>query len=356
MRLAEALRSRGHDLWWMAKGKTALRLKNRGHYLSHRESISAPLFREDQPFAEARYNALLAETVALRQEIEEEQPDLCLIDRNLGVATMVLTTLGIPFVCVGTPGGYWGRGPEGVKSLASPSQVYQHFGEQLCQRLPWLHAELTSWWQPSPHLNVVFVGRTFYPMADGLHRTAFVNMFNEAAQRTGRERIGITFGHSGKVERLLSFFQALEVGEWFPVDKVDVFIGGRPELSETLSVTAPHYRLHGWTPYHKAFSQLSCVICFGGIGTLWHCINHCIPSLVIPGGAGDQQFNAERMQALGLGRLWNGPTEDSDSLRQVFASTLQTDGQTAFQRFRARENFTDNLESLLPKLESLGRS
>ena len=75
---------------------------------------------------------------------------------------------------------------------------------------------------------------------------------------------------------------------------------------------------------------------------------------MLPGGVGDQQFNAQRIHELELGRQWNGYAECGMSLGQGFRNTLNMEVQEAFSQYFAQDNFTDDLDSAVLELEALG--
>lgn len=356
IRLAEMLLNRGHDTYWIAHDKTAERLKIKGHNVCSVKSISPVPDPEKVTQDQIRIKTLLTELDQLRFVLFKYKPDLCLVDRNLGLSTMVLSSLDIPYVCIGTPGGYWGRDSQGVAALSEPCSDYQKLGELVCQKSGWLSAELNSWWQPSPYLNVVFMGRSFYPSHADEMTSAFVNVFDsppENVNNSGKSnRLGIALGHTGDVNLPLMILDTLNDKIHQTFSGVDIFAGGRPDILNKLKKTHPNCCVHDWTPYSEIFPNLKKLICFGGVGTLWHSIQYKIPSIVIAGGAGDQKINAEQIQRLGMGFFWDASAQ---KLPDLFESNNVSSQQKAFKVFHCGDNYTDNLKTLIVKIENIAK-
>lgn len=356
LRVAEELISQGHALLWMAGDNTSPRLKARGHIVLPMKSIFPVPNPESCIVNKKRLNTLFNQMEQLRIALINEKPDICLLDRNLGPAAMVLTSLNIPYVSMGTPGGYWERDATGVTMLPLASDSYQKLGALMSNELTWLKNHFDSWWQPSPYLNVVFMGRSFYPSHADEMTSAFVNVFDsppENVNNSGKSnRLGIALGHTGDVNLPLMILDTLNDKIHQTFSGVDIFAGGRPDIIEKLKRTHPNCSVHDWTPYSEIFPSLKKLICFGGVGTLWHSIQYGIPSIVIAGGAGDQKINAEQMQHLGMSFFWDG---NAQNIPDLFESINVASQQMAFSEFHCEDNYTDNLKTLVVKIENIAK-
>lgn len=356
LRVSEELISQGHSLSWMAGDITSTRLKARGHHVLPMKSILPVPNPENCVINKKRMKTLFNQIEQLRVALIKDKPDLCLLDRNLGPAAMVLTSLNIPYVSMGTPGGYWERDPSGVKILSIASDSYRKLGRLMCTELAWLKNHFDSWWQPSPYLNIVFMGRSFYPAHANEKTSAFVNVSDNSANyidaNIKRDRLGIALGHTGDVKLPLVILDTLNDKIHQTFGGVDIFAGGRPDILEKLKKTYPSCRVYDWTPYDQIFPSLKKLICFGGVGTLWHSIQHRIPSIVIAGGAGDQKINAEQIQRLGMGMFWDGSIQ---KIPDLFESKNVSSQERAFSKYHCEDNYTDNLKTLVVKLENIAR-
>lgn len=356
LKVAEALANKGHMLKWIAGERPSAVLKRKGHDVLSNHIVTPVASPNGAMQNSHKVSTILDQILLLREFLLYENADLCLVDRNLGLVTMVLSTLNIPFVCMGTPGGFWGRDSQGVETLSEPCSDYQKLGRFVCEKSGWLSAELNSWWQPSPYLNIVFMGRSFYPAHANEKTSAFVNVSDNSANyidaNIKRDRLGIALGHTGDVKLPLVILDTLNDKIHQTFGGVDIFAGGRPDILEKLKKTYPSCRVYDWTPYDQIFPSLKKLICFGGVGTLWHSIQHRIPSIVIAGGAGDQKINAEQIQRLGMGMFWDGSIQ---KIPDLFESKNVSSQERAFSKYHCEDNYTDNLKTLVVKLENIAR-
>lgn len=353
LRLAQALGQRGHSVRWLSSGAVADRLEGLDEEVQNCEALTPIVIKQNGTLKQKVVAQEADHAVLVRQCVQSLQPDLCLIDRNLSTAALVVDSLGIPYASIGNPGGYWGRDENGVVSLDSPNPHYLELGQRLRERVPDLTSDLTSFWQLSPYLNIVFVGKSFYPMVADVSNTAFVNVFDQVPEYDSRQRLGIAFGNTGDVSVLTNLVNKMGEHNWFPTESIDLLVGGRAEMDGSLQIR--NCSVHRWVDYQKYFPQYRGVVFFGGIGTFWHAVNHRVPMLVCPGGAGDQGVNAQRIVALGLGCSLNRSDTDAQALRGALRQTLESDFSAAFEQFHQPDNYTDGLESAVVKLEQLAR-
>lgn len=347
LKLAGRLKDQGHNLHWIARDNTAAVLRKEKHAVSSHQSVNT--ITSPRHMSRTQVDHVVDQLIALREELRRDLPDLCLVDRNLGCATLVLNALGIPFACIGTPGGYWSRDEHGVISIDSPDEHYLELGKRLHERASWLAGDLESFWQPSPFANVVFTGHSFYPGTKIEFESAFVNLF--APDRSPQQgKIGISLGNTGDVRKMVRLLHLLATHT--TGTRTTVFTGNRSCQLEHLRGEFPEFEVQGWCNFHQAFSQLKAIVCFGGIGTLWHGINHLIPILVLPGGAGDQRYNGDRIQELELG-LTAGLEPGDDQILACVDNLLLPGDRPAFDTFLSKSNFTDSLDSIVEKLLQL---
>jgi hypothetical protein len=352
LRVAGCLARRGHRVQWVSTGGTADRLRSLGQTVFDFSGLRPIILQRDSRLEEVNLGAVADNLSALRQLLQSSKPDVCLIDRNLSTAAMLTGSLYIPYASVGTPGGYWGRDSDGVIRLDSPDPRYVELGRRISHLVPGISNGMDSFWQSSPYLNIVFVGRSYYPMAGDSSVTSFVNLFGPSVAPGPRRRLAVAFGNTGDSHLLLNFLTEIRQGQWFPAEDIDLLIGGRTGLIE--EIPAGKYTVHHWVDYDDYFPRYRAIAFFGGIGTLWHAIDKQVPMLVVPGGAGDQRLNAERVVGLGLGCAWRANGDNGQSVSESLSEVLTADYSAAFATFRDPGNYSDTLESLAVRLENLG--
>lgn len=109
----------------------------------------------------------------------------------------------------------------------------------------------------------------------------------------------------------------------------------------------PNVRIERYVPQSYLFPRCQAIVCHGGFGTLMGGLAAGIPVVVVPTGA-DHFVNAERCEALGLGRVVSGPDVDSVALRDAIQGVL---GDPAY-RARA-QNLAREIKELPPVAEAV---
>jgi len=349
LRLAQELRHRGHDVTWIGGDVTSQALRRRGEAVELSVEIEkvmlAHLLRVD---SRPEWVASCGVLSQLHAALESSRPECLLVDRVLAMVVPIAESLGIPFAVIGSPGGNWTRSAAGM--WATPQLVEADLTQRLTTDIDWFGSEVSSEWAASPGLNVAFLGRSFYAEETVDSSSAFVNLFSPPGTGDPRHegRLAFAFGQTGVLKVLQSVLDRVVAEGTFPLERIDVLLGGRPGFVEDFR----RYRelgvaVHSWQDYRRAFADFSALVTFGGIGTLWHAIDQSVPALVVPGGAGDQMFNANAIERCGLGLQY-------DSEAPVPLSSLFGEERAgAFERFKDDANFTDDLTSACDRIESL---
>jgi len=360
LRFAERLRDLGHNVTWITTGVVAERVRAAQFSVNDFPGIgdlSLPQLRRCLTESEIAEGILrsLADLLNHLADI----PDAVLCDRALTFAPLALGQMHSPYIAIGTPGGTWRCAHSGVTPWIAPVTQYQTVGEAVKRRLGWRRGELSSAWVDSPWLNVAFVGRSFFqPDSIDDARSAMVRHYSDIGAAYGY-RIGISFGTTGDCSVLLKVLERLvtstDLGPYF-----DVFTGNRNELRERIAQTpaCKHVSVHGWVRFADFFPKLALLIFFGGIGTLWECVNHWLPMAVIPGSYGDQDHNGHAVETLGLGLTISVTAANSStSFMNRLAGMRNSEAfRPAFEEFRAKMNSTDTMDSLCERLENLVKS
>jgi UDP:flavonoid glycosyltransferase YjiC (YdhE family) len=357
VQLSKALSARNHVVTWLSFGPQVDRLRNLG--------CAAESFPEIAQFALLPFDSL--KQIELRPEMHQRRilslerflnwlrahkPDVVFIDRLLVCAGLALEQLGIPYIAVGTPGGHWRFADSAVPKRTNvhpqpqPVTSYQQYGEALKHALSWTSGDLNSAWIRSPYCNLHFMNSQFYAHI-GEKKTANILHHTPGKAVLRGKRLGISFGNQGDVTRLKTLAENLILNG--PADLgVNIFAGGNTEIQAHFLDMARHadVQVFDWVDFSILMPALSCLVLLGGVGSIWHCIEHGVPMVIAPGYIGDQLENAQRIEALGLGLH----LKDDDLASQTTLDAISqiARGPTHYEkvaRFAARENYTDTMNS-----------
>jgi len=229
-------------------------------------------------------------------------------------------------------------------------------GEAIKESLGWRAGELSSFWANSHYLNICFMGQTFYQIkANQCGNTAFVRHFTEPTKSMSRNSFGVSFGNSGSPERLAFIIQCLLSLKEKKLP-VQVFAGRRRGLYYNLDRHFGKFiSLHEWVNFSDYFPSLRGVAFLGGVGTIWECVNHGVPMLVVPSITGDQMINGLAVNRLGMGELItlddvNHPDVVFDKLGRIIKNKSYEEN---IEEFKKDCHYTDTLETLHSKFDNL---
>jgi MGT family glycosyltransferase len=108
----------------------------------------------------------------------------------------------------------------------------------------------------------------------------------------------------------------------------------------TFGVQPPHIHITQYLPQLSVLPHCDMVISHGGSGTVIASLAHGLPLLIIPMGA-DQPHNAERCQALGVGRMLDPLTATTDKISEALFSLL---GESRYRM--AAQRLAQEIETL----------
>ena len=355
-RVAGALQRLGHDVHWLSYGRSAARLTALGHttHVAPELEAARQVGRGREPLA--MVEQIAAACRALSVWLRDLKPSLVLIDRLNGLCGLVAQSLDLPFVAMGTPGGYWTIDSKGVAPVGAPLPVFEELAAALRRNLGWARGDLSSYWLRSDLLNITFLGRTFYPPAEPPDRVAHVNLFESLERRADAMSLGIVLGNSGALSRMTAAVSALLGSGAVPGDmSIEVVAGGRedgPEIDGLLRLLSTHrVRRHAWVEYEEIFRRLGRVVAFGGVGAIWRAVNHRLPILVVDGGTGDQRWNGEAVERLGLGAVFR---LEAQALSASYAQLADAPRHArALDVFCAPSNYSDSLDSVADRVARL---
>jgi UDP-N-acetylglucosamine:LPS N-acetylglucosamine transferase len=358
VKLAKKLMARGHEVTWISSQQQVERLRSFGFSAEHQPVIDAlnlNYFIPANAIESNRQNYLwLVQQIRLFQAlIASRKPDLILFDRLLTYAAMAAEELGMPYVSVGTPGGYWRKDQSGTHPGDAPIQEYRQWGETIKSDLGWKKARLDSFWINSPLLNICFIGRDFYAPPSGTP-SAQVHHFTDKPSRSDGARFGISFGNEGIEAILKSFMECLFRHDWVK-EPLDIFLGNKKYLLQEMQPKYPSERVqfHEWVDFSEHFPKLKCLAFFGGIGTIWHCIDNYLPMLVVPGMIGDQLYNGRIVSERGLGECFTMSESNCQGLRPILTRLYGVGGyQEKIAALRSMANYSDTMETVCEKLEA----
>jgi len=363
LRVAEQLKAMGHRVTWLSSSSHTRALSDKGFAV-----VSEPdadmlrlhpfLSTEEVAHHPEEYSARLRCLSGLLSLLRRMRPDIVLLDRALPLAQLATGTAGIPCVAIGTPGGHWEKNRrEGVAPRSGPIAAYLEVGESIRKSLGWPSGEISSFWANSDNLNICFMGQPFYQaVACNKATAAFVHHFSRPADRGLRSTFGVSFGNSGAPQPLVLVMQCL-ISQGPADGAIDVFVGNRAQLASMLKRNfGRRIRVHGWVDFSDHFPSLSGLAFLGGVGTIWQCINHGVPMLVVPSITGDQMTNGEAVHRLGVGEVI--AADDTRDPRAVVEKANRLVGEGAYLRqieeCKREVYYTDTMQTLASRLEDIG--
>jgi len=365
VRLAKHMESLGHQVVWRTYGSQVERLRSAGCDVANLPCISGLILRPFFPTAqidafEDAHKQRLEKIRQFAAAMQKLKPDLIVFDRLIAYGGLAAKHLNVPYIAVGTPGGYWHfqetTAPKSVNIQPAPEPVlaYGDYGRLLKSELGWTGGDVSSGWLNSPHLNIHFMPRQFYGEADP-GRCANINHFTDYSEKAGPPRIGVSFGNQGDRSQLLKILDTVKRRGPVPAS-IDVFTGRDGPLHRQLTgkFAGDNIAIHEWADFHQYFSKLHCLIFLGGIGTIWHCLNHTVPMIIVPGFVGDQAENANRVRALGIGKIL-APGEAA--VNNIFDMAAEIISDTRMREriieLRSPANFSHSMETVGEKIEQL---
>jgi len=358
LKLSKALAAKGDDVTWLSGRLQCQRVEEYG--LKATESVvsnlalKVPYITAAFNNSDSEYRLLLSQMKSIAAEIAALKPDVVLVDRILSLAGFILDEMKIPTIAVGTPGGIWKDKANCIYPAEDCVGPLLEFGESLKKDLGWRTASLTSDWVDSSILNICFLGRSFYAIHQkSLPKAAFVNNFecHDVVRTDGVP--GIAYGNNGDTKKISLFLEAAIEKDWL-LNGAHIFMGNRGEQLSDLrqKYSSNQLSFHEWVDYTKYFQRLSYLVSFGGIGTVWHCINNNVPMLLYP-CVGDQMLNAKSISALGLGATVDAGKDDHMDLADVSGDFDDSESYLeSFNKFKSKDNFTDTINSVCSKIES----
>lgn len=113
-----------------------------------------------------------------------------------------------------------------------------------------------------------------------------------------------------------------------------------------------HISLQRFVDQDVVLGQCDLVISHGGSGTLLGALAHGLPQVLVPLGA-DQPHNAERVAALGLGRVLDAAAATPGEIRRAVEETISAPGPRRRARsFQEEINGLANVDEAVSMLES----
>ena len=364
VRLDEAFRAQGHETAWVSFGDQVARLQSRGCRAESLPGLAQLALMpitcpEEITTFQAHHDRRIRSMAHFRALLEAQRPDLLIIDRILVCAGLAADQLAIPYVAIGTPGGHWrfdvnrDMGRVCAHPHSGPVDAYRRYGEVLKQELGWRAGELGSGWLRSPYCNLHFLGQSFYAhIAEPRSANIFLHAPDKAPS-TGN-RIGISFGNQGSTDRLKQLVETV-IADGSAGAGLSIMTGSNTALHSHFTEISRgrDVKLHQWVEFSDLMPELSCLVFLGGVGSIWHCVEHGIAMVAVPGDVGDQLENARRVAATGIG-LHVAQDQQADTFAAVLRDTLATRPfDAALSHFRSPGNYSDTMESFVAKAARL---
>lgn len=299
LKIALELKRQGHEVIFYTTENQIPFLESQGLKCKLVKNIDwLWLYRDDFNYLEIEKDFFVG-LKFIELSLQKEKPDLVLVDRLLGLANGLLDHLKIPYVSIGTPGGNWKKIDQSI--LPGLSAHNENGTKELfIKRLHWPYKTISAWCS-SPFLNIVFMGKEFYPDHQ-FENTLFIDHFNYTYTEN-KSGIGLSLGNGTVDLPKLSSSISSASKHLKPSQKIQVF--GTKKESEKLIKIVPTYlvdkiELKGYVDFKVEMQSLKYMIFSGGIGTLWHCLDNSVVPIIISGEIHDQNYNRERLIALNI--------------------------------------------------------
>ena len=356
LKLAAELENRGHTLHWLTPDANAKRLKAKGFKAAASEEVGNLFLL---PFNEVSRVKLQADEfnrkiISIRSLINTTKKyDLIICDRLLVLGQLLADKARKPYVVIGSPCTHFELGSKFPKESKEPIQNYLEVGEKFLKELGLNKNRLNSFWAKSVLLNICFTGKDFYQFPEQ-ETSAFVHHFNEDfVNNKSRGRIGFSFGNTGEPTRLIKLITAF-INKYGDEYEIEIYAGRDNQLQEKITSELGHAaNVFGWINFRDKFSDLSTLVCYGGIGTLWEASNYGIPVATLP-DIGDQMINSDAVERLELGfkldHLIPASEENLNKLNQLLTSEQFMKNA---ESYRDKTNYSDSLQSCCDRIEAL---
>jgi hypothetical protein len=310
LRIALALKERGHEVWWVVSKNIVRDQHDRVLSLLRAKGLVA-LDQEWLLTPAGTVSEIRRSIAAFTEHLVDTRCHVAVIDRYCTAAQIAAQRRGIPWAAVGTDGV-----PRTLVRLPGSDMPCVTHGawNDPPARQRWAavggdEAGIEcSYWCASPFLNISFMPRGFnlVPSAP-IHAHAHAVGAGTYPSLTGERRyVLVTFGntfHQSYLDGLLSVLPQL-IARFqktpFLVLTGDDALSGR--CRDRLGAYA-NVRVETWLDYAAAFASARVAIGHGGSAFAWHALVTGTPVLAIPTGIGDQSFNCERIRSLALGQV-----------------------------------------------------
>jgi UDP:flavonoid glycosyltransferase YjiC (YdhE family) len=328
--IARALVERGHDVRLMGHRTIAERCGDMGtHFvpLSQSELWDA---MDDPTDFEAEIRLLIdqvsfSSAVAgdLAQELDREPADAVLVDCMLFTAIDVALTSGSPTATLFHTAYTIFRGGPLVEmfapGLAIANARRAELGLPAIERLGDIHdacacaiVALPKEFEPDvpEATNVLRIG----PVLDAPPLCCEVDELDVPAGSTPLVLVSLSTSEQGQADLLQRCVDAVAQ---LPVNAI---VTTGPSIDPASVTAGANTQVVRYVPHAEILPSASLVITHAGAGTTMAALGHGVPLLCTPIGR-DQFFNAERVQALGAGRMLM-PDADSDAIASAATDIL----------------------------------
>ncbi len=367
--LAEAARDVGHDVRVVVPAETADRVRSRGLDVA---AIPPPddaavarwrgLVREvedlmgagdrqegDRRFVRGGFGRLYCETglPTLRQEVQDFRADVVLADafHSPGVVAAVLADLPVVLSLFGV----W----EPLSHLldevvAGAAPVFEPLGLSNADLLDlWRQASRFS---PLPALFDVGTegrdesrsSRTVRWRRPGVEDRGIGGELQRSLDSDDRRLVYATLGTvAGGIPPMRDRFIAALLPAIAARDVRCVLTVGRDTDLDALPPLPPNVTVAAFLPQRSLLARADLAVSHGGLNTLFDITSARIPHVVIPLHSYDGHVNAQRVDALGVGRAMTGPAVNPTAVGAAIDELTQDDTARA-----AVDRLADELEAL----------
>ncbi|MFK5947572.1 MAG: glycosyltransferase [Methylococcales bacterium] len=362
--VANELSDNGQEVIWLSRAGQVDRLKKLQQNVSDESTIPHLWLYANTLNAKSNpkiLNTICQSLIAFKTRLESIKPDIIIFDRVLTLGALAAKQLEIPYISIGSPGGYWSNESGYLQPHNTPIDTYVEIEQLICNKLQWRVKPEGSFWLDSPYINICFIASPFYTsIKSKFSTTAYVNNFSDLKDKLKTSNnIGISFGNTGSIELMTHILDNLHNSKLNIASTIDVYTGNRPDLIQQLKrrYIKSNTNIHGWIDYSNQLQKHKFFIFMGGIGTIWHCLNQNVPMCIIPSRMTDQVFNSQVIGQLGLGEflLLDKPDANAviNTIKKIDKNSEADQYKNSIRQLRAEKNFSDTIKTICEKICSL---
>jgi UDP:flavonoid glycosyltransferase YjiC (YdhE family) len=310
IRLAQELKSRGHQVAWVFSSSDFWDFSERTRKILSDAGIENDQNERFYLTIDLHRRDVLKSAAALEKFIRSKNYSCLVVDRLCVGAACAAAWAGIPWATVGTDGREWSfirRHADEIPTLQPKANNADYFKinkKNICQNN--IVVSNRSYWATSPYLNLTFFPRSYYENTaspDLPSHSHFLGAGQDTEKSKGGNTVLITFGNTFNEFAKLKLVKC--VGAELQKKNIpSLVLTGSAQFTEKLQTELHRFRsvtIKSWMPYDEAYRNARIAVGHGGTSHVWTGMRDAVPLLVVP-DVGDQVFGGKQVERLNIGR------------------------------------------------------